>query len=105
MPRVPTLNSRLRRNDEVVIEAQVVKYKLPNVLLRTALAESARYAVYTLPLDQITPQRHSRVGGNLNRELGALTIAQLQIRYVSSLLDAYRLNKLSGQSTKHIESF
>jgi len=58
-------------------------YKLPNVLLRTAMAQSAQYAVYTLPLEQTAPQRHSREGGNLKHGLEALTIAQLQIRYVS----------------------
>jgi len=55
-------------------------YKLLNVLLRTALAESALHAVYTLPLEQIAPRRHSREGGNLKHGLEALTIAQLQIR-------------------------
>jgi len=59
-------------------------YKLPNVQLRTAFAQSALYAGYTLPLEQAAPQRHSREGGNLQNGLEALTIAQLQIRYVSS---------------------
>jgi len=64
-------------------------YKLLNVLLRTALAESALYAVYTLPLEQIAPRRHSREGGNLNRELGVFTIAQLQIRHMNRSISRY----------------
>jgi len=56
------------------------KYELLNVLLRTALAG---LAVFISPLKQSAPPRHSREGGNLDPELGAVTIAQLEIRHMN----------------------
>jgi len=65
MLRVPSLDSRLRGNDAVVLFARVATYILHIVPIVPLQFGVAGCEVYTLPFKPLLPLRHSRGGGNL----------------------------------------